>query len=682
MKNLSMTLSLALVAQNAFGANPVLRASAAKQMPRMPASLVTGGGVPVRFFAPETRGAMTQVKIFASPDRARQVFSRQMGVGSRAAAVDGYHALEVLGQELTVGAQGGSASVIYDSAKKGPDGSGLAPGSGGFSGQGGAGGSEGGRGGNDSGNGRGGNGGSASDGSDLPDGEMKAAMVAVHAVFEKTEDQSPAFTAEELGELNNRMTYLLDMPPSNWRELRKLETEAFREEVSRIGDYFSMNRIVDGAEQASHSSGMLVAALDGVLEREPGESGLEKSFLVIGRGLETEIYRKRPIAQKRIDALTGQFGRFLKLGRGELLEMPPEAAMFMWQFSTMTEIWFSANPKGRDVAALIQASGDMRRKLEKLFGGPLDPDGTVFARVEEVSDANLEDLRSHLNDLGVKGVETRRARGRIEVWVGEGDTEGKYKAEVFLRLDPRWGGLYAAGRVKVYVLRTDVRVPDTRKGLAAVPLGAGLQGYEGIGIPAQDPADGQNEAAMKRGAAEMAKDYVGGHRKPLGLRPRDPLPRVRKVAITHIASRTRGEPFDIVMARVEFARQSHQGIPVEGSEIVVNIEFPDRVLNSSGKRHLFVTGEIPERPGLSEAEARHGLVGQVLHYGFIGRRLGSYTVSLADIGEGKKVIIESPEQAGKFILVWKFRVGKAMKWDVYVDADTGEMVRTRPLFQS
>ncbi|MEE9140503.1 MAG: hypothetical protein V3U18_06970 [Alphaproteobacteria bacterium] len=136
--------------------------------------------------------------------------------------------------------------------------------------------------------------------------------------------------------------------------------------------------------------------------------------------------------------------------------------------------------------------------------------------------------------------------------------------------------------------------------------------------------------------------------------------------------------------RVEFAPQTHEGLPVTNTGIIVWLNghkveriylhwYPDHVLRLPKVR-------------LTEGEAKSAIVGVTLKFRGTAGDWHYAEITEEGLGAAELIItpIERPGEGLSLVLEWKIGVsaGGLKSWMVYVDAVTGAITRTDQLFET
>jgi hypothetical protein len=131
-------------------------------------------------------------------------------------------------------------------------------------------------------------------------------------------------------------------------------------------------------------------------------------------------------------------------------------------------------------------------------------------------------------------------------------------------------------------------------------------------------------------------------------------------------------------------RQANYGFPVVGNygEITAVISNDGRLLQLDDR--FIPPTELPQRPQITREDAQKRVVGRTFTYTDIaGREQRTQVTNAADVTARQLVVL--PIQRGDNIevhLAWEVVAGRGLSWTVYVDAITGDELRTVQNFQT
>ena len=131
-------------------------------------------------------------------------------------------------------------------------------------------------------------------------------------------------------------------------------------------------------------------------------------------------------------------------------------------------------------------------------------------------------------------------------------------------------------------------------------------------------------------------------------------------------------------------RQANYGFPVVGNygEITAVVSNDGRLLQLDDR--FIPPTELPQRPQIAREDAQKRVVGRTFTYTDIaGREQRAQVTNAADVTAKQLVVL--PIQRGDNIevhLAWEVVAGRGLSWTVYVDAITGDELRTVQNFQT
>jgi hypothetical protein len=131
-------------------------------------------------------------------------------------------------------------------------------------------------------------------------------------------------------------------------------------------------------------------------------------------------------------------------------------------------------------------------------------------------------------------------------------------------------------------------------------------------------------------------------------------------------------------------RQANYGFPVVGNygEITAVISLDGRLLQLDDR--FIPPTELPQRPQITREDAQKRVVGRSFTYTDIaGREQRTQITNAADVTARQLVVL--PIQRGDNIevhLAWEVVAGRGLSWTIYLDAITGDELRTVQNFQT
>lgn len=131
-------------------------------------------------------------------------------------------------------------------------------------------------------------------------------------------------------------------------------------------------------------------------------------------------------------------------------------------------------------------------------------------------------------------------------------------------------------------------------------------------------------------------------------------------------------------------RQANYGFPVVGNygEITAVVSNDGRLLQLDDR--FIPPTELPQRPQIAREDAQKRVVGRTFTYTDIaGHEQRMQVTNAADVTAKQLVVL--PIQKGDNIevhLAWEVAAGRGLSWTVYIDAITGDELRTVQNFQT
>jgi hypothetical protein len=194
-------------------------------------------------------------------------------------------------------------------------------------------------------------------------------------------------------------------------------------------------------------------------------------------------------------------------------------------------------------------------------------------------------------------------------------------------------------------------------------------------VEAAPPAAKTEYSPAEEAAIRAARELVSRDRERLGgqsVAPQD-LPPVTYVAVLDFAS------------VLSFGPQLYRGVPIEGTEIQVRLigrpgVAPTRTEVSG--RWVDVSAGLPTEPRVSDVRAHALLVGARVPAPTLAGKPRQITLSEADLTQpGERVYARDAARAPR--LAWRVVARQdRLSWALYVDAETGALIRSEPLFAS
>ena len=186
----------------------------------------------------------------------------------------------------------------------------------------------------------------------------------------------------------------------------------------------------------------------------------------------------------------------------------------------------------------------------------------------------------------------------------------------------------------------------------------------GIKLMAAPPEPGDDAIALR----EAAKAFIDRWRELLYADPS---------AVSLVSGAAEGS------ARRLTYRQVNYGLPIAGNygEITAVVS-KDGLLTQLDDRFI-PTVELPQHPQIAREDAQKRVAGRTFTYADVAGHEQKVQIAAAEVTARQLVIL--PIQKGDNIevhLAWELKAGKSLSWTVYIDAMTGDELRSTQNFQS
>lgn len=177
-------------------------------------------------------------------------------------------------------------------------------------------------------------------------------------------------------------------------------------------------------------------------------------------------------------------------------------------------------------------------------------------------------------------------------------------------------------------------------------------------------------------AIEKADEFLEKNKKLLGINDVKPV---------YVNVKTKNDNPQMGHVWVEYERQYQRKVPVEGTKIMVRVDYPGIVREIRCRWYPYV--QFPYGTEIDKDEVRKVINGRNITYkGYGGQEL-IYIVQPRDIGDIEKVIFplrKEREAKIEFYLCWKVIVNKddvVNAWTIYIDVLSGKDVSIIKNFQ-